>query len=904
MQSPLSAPAVPSMAEDAAAYEKSRQKLATLLEVSKGLGKAADIDSLLDKIAGYAYQILEVDRVAILLTDENGELVPKFARDKRGGDTTRAVPQSIARTALKDKVAILSDNAGEDTRFGGQSILMQQIRSAICCPLVGSEDRALGILYVDNVTATHRLVDEDFEFCIAFAGIAAVAIENGQFAQRIQREALARSNFERFFTPQLAKRIAESSETIRLGGDKRPVAVLFSDIRGFTALSENMRSDEIASLLTEYFTEMVECVFRHDGTLDKFIGDSVMAQWGAPIGGPDDADKAMAASIDMMRELDVLNAEWRAAGRPELDIGIGLNFGEAFAGNIGSERRLEFTVIGDTVNTAHRLCSAAGVREILLSRGVPRGAHQPAHARALPADGAQEQESAGDGVSRRAGMMAARDSLPPGFVRVTTDRAELVCAAPLETPLRSIVAAGTLYEFAKARPQARALAGRAPVYAIPLDATGDRLVVRHNHHGGAFAPLTRDLFRAPGRAPLELQISERLRALGVPTPPVLAYAIYTAPIGLCRSDVATMEIADSFDLAAALLLDDRALRDRAWVAAARLVAQLSAAGARHHDLNVKNVLLRATPGGELDAFVLDVDRVTFGGEPRAIAAANVARLARSARKWRDLHGARVAEASSRRSSTAPASSWRQQALVHLERAVTRSLDRVLRRAPAPSRHERRRERRVAKHAHDRRAECLGVADRRKEPGDAVFYNFRYAAPRGRHDRDAERERVHHDERQPLEGRAEGEHRRGRHQLVDVGAKAGEAHDVAEIACCNFPLHRGAQLAVARPERLRTGHRVPHDTHGADEGDRILLRHERAHRDDERRRRAHAERVERFARRCLRIALQLDAARNHFDGHAHDVRRREGVGRGARHRDHRVGAAVLPTRADVRTRRAR
>jgi adenylate cyclase len=143
--------------------------------------------------------------------------------------------------------------------------------------------------------------------------------------------------------------------------------VLFSDIRGFTALSESMRPDDIASLLTEYFTEMVDCVFRHEGTLDKFIGDSVMAQWGAPIGGPDDADKAMAAALDMMRELRTLNAGWRAKGRPSLDIGIGLNFGEAFAGNIGSERRLEFTVIGDTVNTAHRLCSAAGAGEILLS---------------------------------------------------------------------------------------------------------------------------------------------------------------------------------------------------------------------------------------------------------------------------------------------------------------------------------------------------------------------------------------------------------------------------------------------------------------------------------------------------------------------------------------------------------
>lgn len=363
----LSIPTTPTAQQSIDPADKSRQKLTTLLEVSKGLGKSADLDALLDKIVGYAYQILEVDRVAILLVDDAGELVPKIARDKKGSDAARAVPQSIARSALRDKLAILSDNAGEDTRFGGQSILMQQIRSAICVPLIGSEDKPLGILYVDNVTAAHRFSDEDFEFCIAFAGIAAVAIENEQFAQRIQRELVTRSNFERFFTPQLAKRIAESSESLRLGGDKRPIAMLFSDIRGFTALSETMRPDDMATLLTEYFTEMVECVFRHDGTLDKFMGDAVMAQWGAPIGAPDDADRAMAAALDMMDHLERLNARWRAEGRPELRIGVGLNFGEAFAGNIGSERRLEFTVIGDTVNTAKRLCDAAGPGEILLS---------------------------------------------------------------------------------------------------------------------------------------------------------------------------------------------------------------------------------------------------------------------------------------------------------------------------------------------------------------------------------------------------------------------------------------------------------------------------------------------------------------------------------------------------------
>jgi adenylate cyclase len=365
--SPLSAP--PS--------DKSQQKLATLLEVSKGLTRAVDVDTILDKIVGYAYGTLEVDRVAILLIDEHDELVPKIARDKRGGDVPRSVPQSIARQAVVEKVALLTDNAGEDERFGGQSIVMQQVRSAICAPLIGSEDRVLGVLYVDNPSITHRFSDDDLEFLVAFAGIAAVAIENSQFAERIRREGIVRSNFERYFAPQLAARIADSVEATKLGGDKRPVAVLFSDIRGFTALSETMNPDAMATLLTEYFTEMVECVFRHGGMLDKFIGDAVMAQWGAPLGNPDDADRAMQAAIDMMTALDELNVRWRKEGRPTLEIGIGLNHGEAFAGNIGSERRLEFTVIGDTVNTASRLCSAAGAGEILLSEEMRKALKSP-----------------------------------------------------------------------------------------------------------------------------------------------------------------------------------------------------------------------------------------------------------------------------------------------------------------------------------------------------------------------------------------------------------------------------------------------------------------------------------------------------------------------------------------------
>ncbi|HEY9449842.1 MAG TPA: adenylate/guanylate cyclase domain-containing protein [Gemmatimonadaceae bacterium] len=350
-------------------HAETEQKLALLLEVSKGLSRAIDVDALLETIARMVFQILDADRVAIELIDENGVRVPKISRHRSGEAAGWVIPRSIARPVIADKVAILSGDAPRDVRFGGQSIIAQRVRSAMCAPLIGGENRVQGILYVDNLTTPRRFDEDDLDFLVAFSNIAAAAIENSRFAERIGRELLVRSNFERFFAPNLAARIASAPDAVRPGGEKRTVAVLFSDIRGFTALAEEMRPDDVARLLSDYFTVMVEIVFRHEGTLDKFIGDSVMAQWGAPIATPTDADRALDAARDMIRSLDELNARWLAEGvaRPHLEIGIGLNYGEAFAGYVGAERRLEYTVIGDPVNTASRLCAAAGGGEILLT---------------------------------------------------------------------------------------------------------------------------------------------------------------------------------------------------------------------------------------------------------------------------------------------------------------------------------------------------------------------------------------------------------------------------------------------------------------------------------------------------------------------------------------------------------
>ena len=165
----------------------------------------------------------------------------------------------------------------------------------------GLGDRVLGLLYVDNLTTTNTFTDEDLQFLVAFSGLAAVGIENCRYAEQIRREATVRSNFERYFAPNVAAEIAQQDGAIRQGGERRPTTVLFSDIRGFTAIAESMGPDAIAQLLTEYFTEMVEIVFEHGGTLDKFIGDAIMALWGAPIAHADDPDRALRAAIAMQR---------------------------------------------------------------------------------------------------------------------------------------------------------------------------------------------------------------------------------------------------------------------------------------------------------------------------------------------------------------------------------------------------------------------------------------------------------------------------------------------------------------------------------------------------------------------------------------------------------------------------
>ena len=164
--------------------------------------------------------------------------------------------------------------------------------------------------------------------------------------------------FGQYVSKDVYDQLVANPALARLGGQRREMTVLFSDIRGFTSVSEKGQPEDIVHILNEYFTRMVEIVFHHKGTVDKFVGDMVMALFGAPLDDPEHAEHAVEAALDMLQELKKLNVKWTAEGRPSLDIGIGINTGPMIAGNIGSDQIMSYTVIGDAVNLGSRLESA------------------------------------------------------------------------------------------------------------------------------------------------------------------------------------------------------------------------------------------------------------------------------------------------------------------------------------------------------------------------------------------------------------------------------------------------------------------------------------------------------------------------------------------------------------------
>ena len=357
------------MLQDVAQLRRDYEKLRVSYDLSRAIGVELDIDALLNKILERAFDLLPADRGVVLLYDDKKELAPRCIRTKRRSahDEQVVLSTTIINEVLRDKLAVLSSDASVDARFSGaHSIIMQGIRSSMAVPLLYGNE-LFGIMVLDSQMAANAFQEKDLHLFQNVANQAAVAIQNSLYAKKLQQEALTRERFQRLLSPAIAEQVMNGKVEVAKGGQLRETTVLFSDIRGFTSMSESRDAQEIVDMLNEYFEQMVEIVFRYEGTLDKFVGDEIMALYGSPVKHDDDAVRAVRTALDMLEVLEQWNKERVGRGQVPVYIGIGINSGEVVAGYLGSSKALEYTVIGDSVNVGSRLCSAAKPGQILVS---------------------------------------------------------------------------------------------------------------------------------------------------------------------------------------------------------------------------------------------------------------------------------------------------------------------------------------------------------------------------------------------------------------------------------------------------------------------------------------------------------------------------------------------------------
>ncbi|HZU83663.1 MAG TPA: adenylate/guanylate cyclase domain-containing protein, partial [Polyangiaceae bacterium] len=276
---------------------------------------------------------------------------------------------TILNHVIRERAGVLTHDASMDFAASkGKSMILNRISSAMVVPLLHeNEKEVLGVLWLDSESLA-QFQPKDLEVITSVAGQAAMFIENTILAKKVEAEIVLRDRFARLVAPNVAEQMISGKLEVKKGGQLvQELTVFNSDIRGFTAMSEGTTAEVIVEMLNEYFELMVETLFKYEGTLDKFMGDGIMAFWGAPLAHRDDPIRCVQCALDQMQALGRFNRQRIADGKAPLAVGVGIHTGPGVVGYVGSSKALSYTVIGDTANTSARLCASALAGQIVVS---------------------------------------------------------------------------------------------------------------------------------------------------------------------------------------------------------------------------------------------------------------------------------------------------------------------------------------------------------------------------------------------------------------------------------------------------------------------------------------------------------------------------------------------------------
>ncbi|MFC1743725.1 adenylate/guanylate cyclase domain-containing protein [Candidatus Riflebacteria bacterium] len=365
-----------------------KMRFSTILLMIKTLAGTIDRDEIFTTLMKILEKGLGAKKAQLWMYDERlGELfiVHSLGMKRAESESINIKPEeeNFIATAYRERVFMGEIQAGQDPTKKAM-IGKAPVGTILTAPIIGEDKTAIGVINISEMTNPEYDSDQT-NLLHTTSDIAGLVMKNArlllatkdelQSAKALSEEQLKekeelKSAFGKYVSPQVIEQMMKDPEMLQLGGRLIPCTLFFSDVRGFTKMSESMEPPDIVSILNEYFTEMCEILYSHEGTLDKFVGDEMMAIFGAPIAHEDDNLRAVFCAIYMQQAMKTLQDKWESENKPRMAIGIGIHRGNVTVGNIGSERSMDYTAIGDVVNTASRIMSVAARDQILISREV------------------------------------------------------------------------------------------------------------------------------------------------------------------------------------------------------------------------------------------------------------------------------------------------------------------------------------------------------------------------------------------------------------------------------------------------------------------------------------------------------------------------------------------------------
>ena len=339
------------------------QRLMLLYDLLSQFGTERRLNRLLQTMMERLVDVIPgATRGALLLCDRDSDTLLLQAYVSSNGP---AVDTALVRRALSEGEGFIWPCSEEDDDRDS----IPQFETAMYVPLLWGPGEALGVICVDTPQCEVTFTEEDMQLMSAVARCTAMVLKNCQLQDDLRRKDKLLERLLKTFSPQIREKLLERAHhgQLRPGGKKSEVTILYADIRGFTKMSAERDAEDVLDILNAYFSVLIKIIFQYDGTIDKFIGDEILAVFGSPEPDAKQHEKAVQAAWEMQAAMKALNIERKARGQVTCDIGIGIHCGEVLHGFIGATERIEFTVIGDAVNRASRYCDGAGAGEVLIS---------------------------------------------------------------------------------------------------------------------------------------------------------------------------------------------------------------------------------------------------------------------------------------------------------------------------------------------------------------------------------------------------------------------------------------------------------------------------------------------------------------------------------------------------------